>query len=94
MSGQQPNSVSRQLSTITTVTSVVDDVDSDKDITSVSVVFDDGVLVDSVSAAVVVFSGHPSLSGPVASVSSSSQQPNSEALQGGGGGGHPSWSLP
>lgn len=39
-------------------------------------------------------SGHPLESGPLASVSSSAQQPYSDDAQAGGGGGHPSWSFP
>lgn len=51
-------------------------------------------LVVSAPAAVVEVSGHPAFLGPIASVSLSAQQPNSDAAQAGGGGGHPSWSLP
>lgn len=66
--------------------SSVDVVDSGTDFVSDSVVLGSSVLVES--------SGHPSLSGPLASVSPSAQHPNSEDLQAGGGGGQPSWSLP
>lgn len=51
-------------------------------------------VVVSAPAAVVEVSGHPAFSGPVASVSLSAQQPNSDVAHAGGGGGHPSWSLP